>query len=1486
MPPLGGTDLPGRAFAVLATRIATCLLLAHALHAQGVIQTIAGTDWIFPSNGQPAVNAALGPLPPEPVPGTQGLAFDSRGNLYIADPSNQMVFRVDRDGILTVVAGNGIRGNSGDEGPATSASLFDPIGVAADTQGNIYIVEGNRVRRVSPDGIIRLFAGQSGNGPSGDGGPALAARFNLPTGVAVDATGNLYISEWVGSRVRKIDTKGIITTVAGNGISGFSGDGGRATAASITAAMGVAVDAAGNLYIADRFNTRIRRVSPDGIISTFAGSGAGGPPGASGDGGLATAASIGDVRGVTVDAAGNIYFASTFNRVWRVDSQGIIRVVAGGGSAGFAGDGGPATRASLSRPTGVVVDSAGNLYIADSDNARVRRVSPNGVITTFAGDGSYRLSADGTSAVESYLFGPRSVVVDAAGNVLIADPVDLRVRRLAPDGTLTIIAGNGGRAPVGDGRPAKLSGLEPDKVIVDPAGNVLILDTGPGRIHRLGPDGTLSIIAGGGADDRDGIPARQAKLNYALGMATDAAGVLYIAEANANRVRRAGLDGIITTVAGTGTRGFSGDGGPAANATLNRPVDVALDAAGNLYILDQGNQRIRRVSPDGVITTFAAGHFAQLSQAAVDAAGNLFVADTAGGAVFSVSPAGVVRTVAGQAGGLGFSGDGGPPLAAVFNRPEGVAVDSAGRIYIADTGNGRIRRIDIARPSFQLSTPTLSFAMRSNGAAPPPQNIDVTGTVGLALTVTATTASGGSWLTATPAIAATPARVLISVNQAGLAAGAYQGVVTVTAPDASPPTQTVTVQLTVDPPAPPVAAVAPAGLTFSFLQGASASSRQLRVANVGSGSLAFSISATTVTGGSWLTVTPAAGTATPISPAVLTITANPERLAAGTYTGRVTITPAGLDRIEIPVTITVTATPQRILLSQTGFTFTAVAGGGAPLPQTFVVLNPGSGVLNWTATASTLAGGAGWLNISAQSGVSDATSVPPPVEVRIDPTGLAPGEYYGQIEVRGVAANSPQSVLVVLNVLRADQSPGPVVQPTGFVFTGVAGGTSPGSQTLLVSNLTSRPLSFNSSQVTLTGGNWFVRVPPNGSLRPEQPFRILIQPDTTGLAAGVYSGVLTLLFEDRSVRSVNLLLVLAPSVGSSRSVQQSLGCSPTRLLPLFTSLGQDFNVAAAWPVPIEARIVDDCGAPLTSGIAVTTFSNGDSPLLLTSLRDGRWSGTWAPRGVRTLQTTVTLNAETPPSLRGVVTVTGSLRPNANPPLVAPGGVVSAASFERQGPVAPGSIVAIFGTHLSDGVSLADRLPLDSQRMGTQVILAGRPLPLYYTSDGQLNAMVPYALEVNTSHQLIVRRGNTLSLPEAVTVAAARPAVFTVNGAGTGQGHIYRAGPSGEQILADARNPVRAGDVVVIYCAGLGAVDPAVEAGQPAPRAPLSQTANAVSLSVGGREARLLYAGLAPDFTGLYQINAVVPEGVTPGDQAPVVLTVAGQPSPPVTIAVR
>ncbi|MBI3694863.1 MAG: hypothetical protein HY238_08495, partial [Acidobacteria bacterium] len=806
------------------------------------------------------MGAAVGP--------PEGLAFDSQGNLYIADTGNYMVLRVGRNGIITVVAGNGIPGYSGDDGPATSASMR-PTRVAVDAQDNVYVADptAGRIRKVSPDGIIRRFAGRPG-GSSGEGQPALEAGLN-PAGLAVDAAGLVFVVDLVNNRVRKIDTRGIVTTVAGNGMRGFSGDGGPALAASLASPYAVAVGPDGSLYIADSGNNRIRRVSADGLISTFAGNG---EQGLSGLGGPAAMARISGPFNVVVDAAGNVYFSTSFNVLFQVDLQGMIRSIVGPGP-------------TFSASYGLALGKDGNFYSSDPVNRRVRQIQRNGVISTFAGEGGFRANIEGAPAVESFLFEPHGITLDAAGNAYIADTGNNRVRRLAPGGTLTTIA----------------SITEPQSVILDRGGSVLISRIG--GVWRLSSDGMLTRIAGGAllGFGGDGGPATQASLGCCLRIATDAAGNLFIADPQNNRVRRVGLDGIITTVAGNGTAVSSGDGGQAVNAGLRSPISVAVDSAGNLYIPDGGG--IRKVSTTGVITTLAnSGGPGGITDIAPDAGGTIYAAHGGQNRVLVVSQTGVVLSAIGS-GEQGFRGDGGPPSAAALNSPSGVAVDAAGRIYIADTLNHRIRVVEIVRSTFQLSTRTLSFSARSNGLPPTAQSFDVTSpTVGLPFTVGAATGSGGPWLVATPTSGVTPARIRASMNPSGLAAGAYQGTITVTAPDAGPPTQTVTVQLTVEPAAPPVVAIEPTGLTFSFLHGASPATQQLRVFNAGSGSLAFSVTATTLTGGSWLSATPASGTATPSSPIALTITANPERLAPGTYSGRVTITPAGLDRQEVPVT--------------------------------------------------------------------------------------------------------------------------------------------------------------------------------------------------------------------------------------------------------------------------------------------------------------------------------------------------------------------------------------------------------------------------------------------------------------------------------------------------------------------------------------------------------------------------------------------------------
>ncbi len=394
--------------------------------------------------------------------------------------------------------------------------------------------------------------------------------------------------------------------MAGNGIPRFSGDGGPATSAALTSPEGLAVDATGNLYIADTANHRIRQLSPSGIISTVAG---GGPFKFSGDGGPATSAALQFPGDVASDAAGNLYIADSLNhRIRKVSAAGgIITTMAGNGIQGFSGDGGPATSAALNTPYGVTVDAASNLYIADSQNDRIRKVSPSGVISTVAGGGS--ALGDGGPATSASL-GPLGVAVDAAGNLYIADVQNQRIRRVSPSGIITTVAGNGVQGFSGDGGPATSASLRrPSRAAVDAAGNLYIADGGNSRIRKVSPSGIISTVAGNGISGSSGDcgPATSASLNFPFGIpgvALDAAGNLYIADAN--RIRKISSNGMISTVAGNGVFGFSGDGGPATSAALNSPAGVAMDAAGNLYIADFSNDRIRKVvfpSPSSVVPT-------------------------------------------------------------------------------------------------------------------------------------------------------------------------------------------------------------------------------------------------------------------------------------------------------------------------------------------------------------------------------------------------------------------------------------------------------------------------------------------------------------------------------------------------------------------------------------------------------------------------------------------------------------------------------------------------------------------------------------------------------------------------------------------------------------------------------------------------------------------------------------------------------------------
>jgi uncharacterized protein YjiK len=633
------------------------------------------------------------------------VTVDAAGNVYFADEGFDAVFKLDPDGCLTVAAGNGFFGVSGDNGSATSAELAVPWGVAADGLGNLYIADyfGARVRKVDANGVITTVAGDGTNAYVGDGGPATKAWVNFPQGLAVDTAGNLYIADTMNYRVRKVTlATGIITTVAGDGNGGYTGDGGLATKAELYQPYAVAVDAAGNLYIADTGNEVIRKVDINGIITTVAGGGSQYP----GDGGPATSTYISAV-GVAADTAGNFYIADTDdNSIRKVDAKGIITTVAGGGTQGL-GDGGAANGAELAGPYGVAVDAAGNLYIADTSDQRIRKVAANGIICTVAGNRAWGDAGDGGPASGAQLYGPEGVATDASGGLYIGDIGNARVRKVAANGMIATAAGNGISGYSGDGGPAAGAQLSaPDAVAVDAFGNVYICDSGNARVRKVDTSGNITTVAGNGSAgySGDGNPATSAQLNQPRGVAADSAGNLYIADSDNYCIRKVDSLGTITTFAGTGKYGYSGDGGLATSAQIGYPFGLALDAAGDLYIADADNHRIRKVDTSGKITTVAGGGnsgdgnpatSALLSHptgVAVDAAGDIFIADEWMYNVRMVDTNGIIWTAAGN-GTQGYSGDGGAAVSAQLNYPYGLAVDASGNVFVADSNNHAVRRL-------------------------------------------------------------------------------------------------------------------------------------------------------------------------------------------------------------------------------------------------------------------------------------------------------------------------------------------------------------------------------------------------------------------------------------------------------------------------------------------------------------------------------------------------------------------------------------------------------------------------------------------------------------------------------------------------------------------------------------------------------------------------------------------------------------------------
>ncbi len=626
------------------------------------------------------------------------LAYDGSPspNLYFAESYYNRVFRVAANGTLSTAAGNGQTGFSGDKGPATAAALEGLAGIAVDGAGNLYVGASGRICKVTTDGKIQVIAGTGDHGYSGDGKAALSANFETPVAIALNSSGTvIYFSDEAHNVVRKIGADGLITTVAGTGSPGYSNDGQPGNTAQLNGPEGLAVDGNGNLYIADRYNNRVRKVRPDGTIVTFAGTG---EAGTSGDGVPPTLGRISQPTDVVVDPDNNVFIAdSTYGLIKMVDQTGmynlsgkmdsveclaynpagwlaasdflqhaIFRVSGQDGSisrlvgtirTAAIGDNGPASGAAFLYPFGVSVDGKGNVYVADYGDQRVRRIGTDLTITTVAGTGVFGASADGVRANAAQVEQPGGIAADASGNVYFTNACRIRVIR--SDGIIDTVAGSGSVCGyAGDNVLSSTAQLYfPLGLAVDGAHNFLyISDSYNNRIRRVNlTSSIITTLAGSGQAGYagNGTDALSASMNMPMGIAADSKGNVYFADEYNHRVRKIGTDGKIYDVAGTGKAGNDGDGGPATAATVAWPTGLAVDPADNLYVASSGY--IRRISAmDGRIVTIAGG------------------------------------------GERGFSGDGDLATLAGMN-PWYLAVDDSGRIYFSDVGNLRIGRLDPAQ---------------------------------------------------------------------------------------------------------------------------------------------------------------------------------------------------------------------------------------------------------------------------------------------------------------------------------------------------------------------------------------------------------------------------------------------------------------------------------------------------------------------------------------------------------------------------------------------------------------------------------------------------------------------------------------------------------------------------------------------------------------------------------------------------------------------
>ncbi len=617
-----------------------------------------------------------------------GIVADSSGNLFIADTGNSKIRKITPAGVVSTIAGGDSNGST--DAVGTDASFNFPSGIAIDSNNNLFVTDAgnNKIRKITPAGVVSTVAGSGLSGSTDAVGAN--ASFKHPSAIAIDSSNNLFVTDAGNNKIRKITPAGAVSTVAGSGVAGDTDAVG--INASFDDPSAITIDSSNNLFVTDAGNNKIRKITPAGVVSTVAGSGSFGSTDAVG-----TDASFDDPSAITIDSSGNLFVADSGNsKVRKITPAGVVSTIAGSGLLGDTDAVG--TDASFNHLAGITMDGSGNLFVTDSRSSKIRKITSSGVVSTVAGVNSSG-STDAVGANASFN-SPSDITVDSNGNLFVADTRNNKIRKITSAGAVSTIAGSGVAGDT-DAVGVNASFFLPISIVIDSNNNLFVADLGNYAIRKITPAGVVSTVAGSGSSGDTDAVGTNASFSYPSGIAIDSSDNLFVTDTTNNKIRKITPAGVVSTIAGGDSNGSTDAVG--TDASFNFPSGIAIDSNNNLFVTDAGNNKIRKITPSGVVSTIAGSGLSGSTDAVgtdasffypsgitVDSSDNLFITDFTSSKIRKITPAGVVSTIAGGA--ISGSTDG-VGTDASFNHPVGITIDSNNNLFVADSSSNTIRKI-------------------------------------------------------------------------------------------------------------------------------------------------------------------------------------------------------------------------------------------------------------------------------------------------------------------------------------------------------------------------------------------------------------------------------------------------------------------------------------------------------------------------------------------------------------------------------------------------------------------------------------------------------------------------------------------------------------------------------------------------------------------------------------------------------------------------